>query len=168
MTSFYGAPRRTPRVWAFLDDVKARLATATINALLGGAGRIYKATDDFDEPEGAEDAQWSRLVVIPVTTVWATPERAGHDRMLPFALRAETHPPDTSLDASKVLETIHEEALLLLEGWVPGVHTYYRVLTAVYRATTPQTQPEFDEARGLWLNTAQYTAHLLPPAEIAP
>lgn len=147
------------RVAEFWPALKARLTTLRMDTLLYGAGRIYHVTEDFADPEGAENVAWGRLVIIPVTLLWQSfkQEAPGATRAVDFMLRAEVNDfENPNYDVSDNLEAIHEECYTQLEFWTP--QGFERMVTAfmVYRTSPPQVLPQWDEGRHLWMMSADY------------
>lgn len=156
-------PPRMGELWAVLPT---RLDTATMQSILGGAGRIVLITDDAaTDPQGAETAAWGRGVIAPVRRAFGEPEsNPGRDRMVPFLVRFDAHPPGgaTGYDPSIVLEAAHAEAFQQLHGWTPSGFTRASMDRPIWRHSDPQALPLWDGETGVWFTSAEYRAWLAP------
>lgn len=157
------------RLAEFWDALKTRLDTTRMRALLGGAGRIYKATEDFADAEGPESGPWARLVIIPASTIWPVITAPGYARRVAWMLRAEVNNfSGGNFDPIRTLEGVHDEAYKLLEYWTPAGFDDLLVVVHVYRAASPQSMPFWDEPRMLWLMSAEYRMEAGATAATAP
>lgn len=169
MSSFYGTPATPPRLAAFWPMVVVRLATPAMATILGGAGRVYREIGQPFEPEGAENAAWGRVVVVPASTLWEPADGPGREARTAWLVRAEVHGAGDGYDPTIPLEAAHGEAFARLHGWMPGrIETAGHVLQAfgrlpVWRETRPQPLPRWDDERGLWYMSAQYRALIESP-----
>ena len=156
------------KVAGLWDAVKARLGTAQMNNLLGGAGRIYHVTEDFAEAEDSELLPWGRVVLVPGTTLWPIVEFAGGTRQIQFMVRAEVNNfGQPGWSPLRMLEGVHDEAYGLLQWWVPEGVTDFQTVVHVYRASPPQALPMWDEGRNLWMLSANYRTEAAA-AEVTP
>ena len=159
---YYGAaptPPRTGELWAAM---KARLDTARMQSILGGAGRIRLLTESM-APLGTESETWGRVVIVPVRRMFGEPaEGAGRNRNLAFQIRTDIHGPGGSYDPAIAAEAAQNEAFDRLHGWNPGAFTYGRVVGPISRETAPQSLPLWDDDLGVWFLSAEYRAILAP------
>lgn len=160
--SYYGTtvvPPETSGLWA---ATVARLASSTMNTILGGSGRVKMVTDSM-APEGAESEAWGRLVIAPVQRFFGeAAEEADRGRLVPWLIRAEVHSPGGNFNPLLTLQAAHREAYRLLHGWHPGALTRARVQGLAYRELPPQPFPSWDETNGLYWMSAEYRIYLLP------
>lgn len=151
----YLSPSPTPpRLWEVWDALKARLSTTRMAELLGGAGRVYTAVEEYPDRESPR-APWGRVVIVPVTRPGGQ-ELGGRERLPEFLVRAEVASPGGGYNPARMLEAVHDEAFGRLEGWRPEGLTLASVQFPVYRHRAPQAMPLWDEDRGLWILSAAY------------
>lgn len=151
------------RLAPFWAAVKAQLSTARMDAILGGAGRVYLVTDDYAAPEGAESSAWGRVVVVPTMTLW--PEAEGGETYrwpVGWLVRAEAHDPGGRYDPNVALEAAQDEAAQRLHGWLPGAFSAAMIAEPVQRWSRPQPLPLWDATRGLWYNSAGFRTQAAP------
>lgn len=147
---------------AFWAAVKARLSTSRMNRVLygtrtGGGSRVYRNTDDYEEPEGNESAPWGRVVIIPATTLWHPQDVPGETRKTAFVVRAEfNNYRALNYEATADLEAAQEEVYNLLEEWLPTSLNGVFVAFNIYRQSAPQAMPFYDDLRGVWWSSAEY------------
>lgn len=160
--TYQGIAPTPPRVWELWAAIPARLDTATMQTILGGAGRVKLSTADMT-PEGAETEAWGRLVIVPVRRVYGEPaEVEGRRRLVPFLVRAEVHSPGGNYQPAIALEAAQAEAFTRLHGWAPGAFTRAKVEGWIWRETPPQALPLWDDAHGTWFMSAEYRAVVAP------
>ena len=156
-------PPRTGELWA---AIPARLDSAAMQTILGGAGRIYLITaDGATDPVGSESQAWARGVIAPVRRLFGEPEsNVGRDRMVPWLVRFDVHPPGGArgYDPAVALEAAHAEAFRLLHGWTPTDFTRASMDRPIWRHTDPQSLPLWDSATGVWFTSAEYRGWLNP------
>ena len=166
MSGYLGAAPAPPRIAELWGLLKTRLDSAAMQAALGGAGRIFLITEDgAGEPQGSEAQQWGRLVIAPVRRAFGEPESGpGRDRMVPFMVRADAHPPGgvAAFDPTIALEAAHAEAFTLLHGWTPVGLTKASMDRPMWRHTDPQSLPLWDDDHGVWFMSAEYRGWLAP------
>lgn len=168
MAEYYGTPLVPPRIAPFWEDVKARLATARMETVLGGAGRIYLAAEQ-EEPDPGSSGWWARIVITPITTPFLQEDMPGREMFVPWLIVAETHKPTGMVFNPTVnLEAIQLEAFQRLHGWIPGLQTQYNGRLPVIRATPPQPLPLYDEEEDVWYTSSQFEALLSPVEESYP
>lgn len=160
--SYLGAAPAPPRLWSLWSAIQARLDSARMQTILGGAGRIKLETDDLS-PLGAETTAWGRVVIAPVRRIFGEPtEQPGRGRVVPYLVRSEVHSPGGSYNPAIALEAAQTEAFTRLHGWIPGVLSGVRIEIAMWRETPPQALPLWDEGSGLWFLSTEYRAVVAP------
>lgn len=160
--SYYGTTVVPPRVSDLWPLVKTHLSSATMQTILGGAGRVKLITDSM-APEGAETAAWGRLVIAPGQRFFGQPaEESDRGTLVPWLIRAEIHSPGGSYNPAIALEAAQAEAFKLLHGWEPTGLTKARATQLAYRERGPQSFPSWDETNGLYWTSAEYRIYLLP------
>lgn len=152
-----------PLLDAFWTALKTRLDTATMQGILGGAGRIHVAgVEEIPPREGPENADWGRVVVVPSDALWPRIEVAYEPQHFALLLRAEFNDWKASgYSASRGLGLAQQEAYTLLDAWLPtGVSGVLFVLPLT-RRSAPQVAPLRDEDRGLLVTSSQYRAEIV-------
>jgi hypothetical protein len=153
------------RTHEFWDATKTRLSgNATLDGVLGGAGRIYRVTDDFSKPEDATDSRpWGRVVIVPSNTLWPSPDMPGQTKTVSWLTRVEFNDfsaPNYSVDVSMDAAMAAVDALLV--GWLPTGFTHVLVAVPVYRYTSPRALAEWNEQAGVWWKSAEYRTEVSP------
>jgi hypothetical protein len=147
----YNSLVRTHEFW---DAMKTRLSgNTTLDGVLGGAGRIYRVTDDFSKPEDTTDRKpWGRVVIVPSNT-----------KTVSWLTRVEFNDfsaPNYSVDVSMDAAMAAVDALLV--GWLPTGFTHVLVAVPVYRYTSPRALAEWNEQAGVWWKSAEYRTEVSP------
>lgn len=142
----------------FWQAVKTRLNTATMQAVLGGANRVYLESEDYSKPEGVEGGEWGRVVIVPTATLWADADSSmGPTRNLAFMVRAElSNFTKLGYDHTIPLDAAQDEAENQLIGWCPGGLTRIVILLPLYLQANRQPLPLWDDDRGLYFTSAQF------------
>lgn len=163
-----------PDLTEFWDAIKVRLSTAEMRKWTRGGDparpetlnrdRVYLYHEQPTHPEGMEALQWGRVIIRPVRRAWPV-ERAPHDlNAVPFQLQTEWHPPaGSTLNPSRPLTAMQQEATARLEGWFPTGFARLAVPLPVQQWGLPD-RPEWDEERGVWVNVSEWRAHVAPKA----
>lgn len=160
--TYTGIAPTPPRVWELWPAVQARLATATLTTILGGANRIQLETDTPTQ-FGTESQAWGRVVIAPVRRFYGEPsEEVGRRRVVPFLVRSEIHSPGSGYQPAIPLEAAQSEVFARLHGWLPTGLTRARVVEQLWRETPPQSLPLWDGDSGLWFLSSEYRAILAP------
>ena len=156
--TYHGIPATPPRLGEFWFAAKARL-DAALAGLLGGAGRVHIVGENYYA--GSEQAQWSRVVIVPAEAAWPVRDQPGRMKAAPFVVRAETHFPSTDMRPVLFkLEALHVAIFESLHGWEPDEvaedFDHLRVRLPVYREAPEQAMPMWDDANDVWWTSAQY------------
>lgn len=162
MTAPVAPPGLGVRLAPFWAALATRLASSsTLTAALGGAGRVYRATDDYSAPEGPADAPWGRVVVVPATVPWPQVSDAWGPRGVPFLVRAEVNDfHATGYDPLVPLEAAHVEIAAQLHGWTPVVPGLV-VTLPVFQWRPPEPLARFDPERGLWYLSTDWRVEVI-------
>lgn len=137
------------------DAIVAQLSVADVDAVLGGANRVYKVEENFKRPEGAKNTPWGRLVVVPTLQLWGE-NPYSFFRPVSFLVRAEFNSYISSgYDVSYILEATHRLCLSLLTGFAPAMSTSL-VAVPVWQNTPPAALPLWDDRRQMWFSSAEY------------
>lgn len=149
------------RLNEFWMALKTRVNSARIQELVRGANRIHLSSDDYPTEEGARP--WGRVVITPVVTAFEIMNNPAQPRLLNWLMVAEwSNFEASSLPPNRPLESIHAELYNLLQDWEPVGLTKARISQAVYRWTSPQSLPMFDDARNVWFTSAEYRCNVFP------
>lgn len=160
--TYLGIAPTPPRVFELWAAMPARLDTATMQAILGGSGRIKLGSDDLS-PLGTESQVWGRIVIAPVRRFYGEPtDEPGRRRVVPFLIRSEVHSPGGAFQPAIALEAAQNEAFARLHGWKPTGWSRARLVEPIWRETSPQSLPLWDESTGLWFLSSEYRAVLAP------
>lgn len=147
----------------FWEAVALQLASARMDTILMGAGRIYDSPASLPEQGEADRAPWGRLVIVPGVVPGGDFDRPDEPRQVLFLVRAEFADYRTpEYDVRVSLDAAHEEAKALLWGWMPPQVPGMRVLQGVYRFRYPIAQPLLDSERGVWFTSAEYRTLIAP------
>lgn len=164
MAEYHGLPLIPPRIAPFWTDVMARLDSANMRVVLGGVGRILRASDA--RPDLPDGTWWGRVVLTPVETPWQQDDQPGREVNVRWLVVAEAHKPEgLKYDPTITLEAAQIEAFLLLHGWVPGVKARYQGRHPMIRVTPPQPMPFYEETEDLYYTSAEYQCLLSPVEE---
>jgi hypothetical protein len=153
------------RMHEFWDAMRTRLeANVPLRNVLGGAGRVYRVTDDFSKPEEATDTRpWGRVVIVPSDTMWPSPDFPGQTKTVSWLTRVEFndfaaagYSVDVSMDAALALVDG------LLEGWLPTGFTHVLVAMPVYRYNSPRSLAQWNENTGVWWKSVEYRTEVSP------
>lgn len=164
--TYFGVPATPPRLYRVWEAMMSRL-----RAEMGPdvAGQVYRAgTDPWN---GAQDAQWWRLAIVPNTTAWAVPEQVGRGKVTRFNLRAEVHLPSDNWDPLPMLEDVQGDAFLALHGWKPAaadLESNQGTVTStvrlpIRRNVAPEPIPLWDEDRDLWFTASEWAVIVETP-----
>lgn len=154
---YLGQAPSPPRFWGLWEAFKERLRTQLGPADPAAVYR-YGETDIW---EGAQENQWWRVAIVPVTTAFPTQELAGRFISIPFLIRTEVHMP-TSAPAHPKLEDLQADAFAALHGWKPEGLNFAKVQRRIWRESPPQAMPLWDDERDLWYLSAQYRVVVEP------
>lgn len=155
------------RLDEFWDAMKNRLNTdERITEVLYGPDRVFRATDAYEEPEGAENEPWGRIIILPVLPAWNPIFVPGESRKENFLIRTEFNDyQDEGYEVTFDLEAAQEAAYNLLEGWTP-ILTRTRVVFSVYRRSYGQPIPFRDQPTGMWWTSSEYRFEAAPTVAI--
>lgn len=174
----FGSSTKPPRLSELWDALVIRLDSVRMQAVLGGAGRIFKQSDTAlkDRP-AAELAPGRRVVIVPVRTPWNTQELGSRHRVVRFLVVGEMQRGGEKDDPTVTLEAIQDEAFVQLEGWRPSdadlLNTHagdgaaaplLTITLPMYRHRSPQAAAEWDERSGLYFMSSEFHATVGPPA----
>lgn len=102
-------------------------------------------------------------MILPVRRLYGElSEGAGRVRPVPFLIRADIHSPSDDYNPAIAAEAAHEEAFARLHGWMPAAFARGRAMEPMYRETSPQSLPLWDDDLGVWFLSAEYRAVLAP------
>jgi hypothetical protein len=153
------------RTHEFWDAMKARIAgSVSLNNVLGGANRIYRVTDDYDQPEDVTDQKpWGRVVIVPSDTLWPTPDMADQTKTVSWLVRTEFNDfSAVGYDVEVPMDSAMSIVDVLLVGWRPTGFSHILVALPVYRHTSPRALSSWDEGRGVWWKSAEYRTEVSP------
>jgi hypothetical protein len=156
------------RLWDFWEFVKDRLDSSTMQAALGGAGRVRLAWENYPVSEGAENQPWGRVVIVPATPIWDVIDRPGETKKEQFLVRVEFNNFGAlGYNVAISIEAAHAEAYYLLDGWTPTGVRHMQVAFPVYRYTLPQRSPLWNAEQNLYYASAEYRFESFPKAGVA-
>lgn len=152
----------TIRLQPFWEALKTQLATARMDSILGGAGRIYLATDDYGAPEAAEDQAWGRLVIIATQTLWPNLHGESYRWPVGWIVRAEVHDPGGRYEPGVALEAAQDEVYKRIDQWIPAPFAAGMIAEPIQRWQRHEPMARWDVVRGLWYNSAGYRTQAAP------
>jgi hypothetical protein len=162
------SPMNDLLIGAFWRAIKTRLDSDTMRAICNPTGTspsepcVYVAgLDDYSAEEGTRDEDWGRVVVVPVETLWETPDVEGWTSKIAFLVRVEFnryatvgYQPDVGLELAQA------EAYGLLQRWIPQGLSRVLVAFPVYRGRRPQPIPQVDDERDLLFTSSEFRTEL--------
>ena len=135
---------------------------AGLTTLMGGLPSVHLIGEEYTK--GAEDTQWSRVVIVPVTLAFPTRGNASRERLLRVLARAETHLPVSRPDVVGLkLDALHVRLEALLSGWRPEGLDYGQARLHMWLYDPASAAPMWDEGADVWWASAEYRAVLHPP-----
>lgn len=176
MSNYVGPAPTPPRTTDLWKEVLARLDTVGLEALTlpdeytdgmsdgaGGYRDVVLASEVL--PVGDDDAQWARVVVVPVTRAFPLQEGPGRDRAVPFLIRSDVNRPNRFADPFPMLELLQLHAFDRLHGWKPEPADlgYATMRFKCWRETFPQSQPIYDPEMDLHYLSAEFRVVLESP-----
>lgn len=145
----------------FWEAVRARLNTALMQTILGGPNRVYLESEDYSKPEGVENGEWGRVVIVPSSNIWGAADSVGPTRQTAFMVRGELSDyKKQGYDYTVPLDAMQDEAENQLNGWCPGGLTRILVVLPIYLFSARQPLPLWDDDRALHFNSAQYRTEI--------
>lgn len=145
----------------FWEAMRTRLDTATMQAILGGAGRVYVPSDGQDDipaVEGDQDQPWGQIVMLPRETLWPQKDEPGTMQNVAWIASVRFNDYRASgYDVGISVGAAHAELFARLDNWVPDPQpTKVVIVVPVWRESSPSASPLFDQSRNLWLSNAQF------------
>jgi hypothetical protein len=158
----------TIRVATLWEELKARVNSTRMQAILERPDQVFMADEVPDDPPVAGDVPWLRVVLVPVSEIYGLGVE-GRWKPVTFLVRTE-HSDFTAPGYSKGvrLEAAQEEAYAQLYLHVPDATQTYRVLTELRCTRPPHTAPQWDPLRSLWVLTSEWTLDVIPGSHDQP
>jgi hypothetical protein len=172
--SLFGIPATLIDLEPFWDALQARLAEPTLEAILGGSGRIYGFWDAIpDRIEENEGQWWATVAILPISTIWQQDDRPGRDELVRWLIRVDSHGPVAAgYRPDRTLHAAHARAFERIHGWLPGPmddgqgNTVANGRLPAYRQTRPAPIPFWDNTRDVWYTSAEYRTLIESPDTI--
>jgi hypothetical protein len=145
---------KSPRLAELWPAIQARIDTPDTLKILNG-GRTFRAMENFAAFRGPEGAPWGLQVVKPVTTLWPVQEISDEFRSVAFQVASYMSAPP-GYDVSEPLEKLQVIVYDQLQDWTPSQFKRLLVSFKITRQRPPQTMPDWDEDRSLWMLSSDY------------
>lgn len=153
---------REVMLWDFYAKIKVRLNSVAMQTILGGAARVFLATDDYGT-EIPENTQGGRVVIVPTQPMWDDSDRRHELKKESFLVRVDFNNfRAPGYNVARAIETAHAEALNLLDMYVPVPVKHMLVAFPIYRHTRPQRMPLWDSERNVHFASAEYRFEAVP------
>lgn len=153
-------PGTEPRLAELWAAAKTRLDTATMQSIIGAAGRVQLSWDTLASLAPATEP-WGRVVVIPVSGGGGVIE-SGVVRRVHFVVRCDRNEYRApNYDPLVSLEAAQSEVRTRLDDWVPTASSKYALVVRVYRKRPAQALPLWDAGERFWFTASTYAVEVL-------
>lgn len=158
------------RYWELWDVLKARLnADPDLTSILGGPNRVYKANDDYSDPEADENTPWGRVVIVPSDAGWPAFWESGKRVELVIQLRSEMNDFNSGgydvnrpLDAAQDIIFHNLDGLIITQRADATPLRYFTQALPMWCADWAQPMGLFDEPRGIWWKASRWSLEVAP------
>jgi hypothetical protein len=152
----------SPRLKELWPAIQARIDTPDALKIMK-VGRTFRVTENFADFRGPEGTIWGLQVLKPITTLWPTVEISDEFRPVAFHIASYMNSVGGA-DVTDPLEKLQDIVYQQLHQWTPPANMFQRVLMSfmITRQRPPQTMPEWDADRNLWMLSSDYKTEAAP------